>query len=40
MVGVQVSRREFYTYIHLDYVRVEFYLVKKKKKKNLINKNC
>ena len=30
---VQVSRRELHTHIHLDYVRVEFYLVKKKKKK-------
>ena len=32
-VGVQVSRRELHTYIHLDYVRVEFlYCIKKKKK--------
>ena len=31
-VGVQVSRKEFHTHIHLDYARVEFYLVKKKKK--------
>ena len=32
-VGVQVSRREFDTHIQLDYVRIEFYLVFKKKKK-------
>jgi len=25
--GVQVSKREFHSYIYLDYVRVEFYLV-------------
>ena len=31
--GVQVSRRELHTHIHLDYARVEFYLVLKKKKK-------
>ena len=30
--GVQVSKREFHTHIHLDYVKVEFYLVSKKKK--------
>ena len=28
---VQISRREFHTHIHLNQVRVEFYLVKKKK---------
>ena len=28
-VGVQVSRREFYIYIHLDYVRVEIISCKK-----------
>ena len=32
--GVQVFRREFRTHIHLDYVRVEFYLVSKKKNNN------
>ena len=26
-VGVLVSRRELHTHIHLDYSRVEFYLV-------------
>ena len=31
--GVQVSKREFYIHIHLDYARIEFYLVLKKKKK-------
>ena len=31
-VGVQVFRREFYIYIHLDYVRVEIISCKKKKK--------
>ena len=30
--GVQVSRRELHTYIHLDYVRVEFLSCIKKKK--------
>ena len=38
-VGVQLSRRETHTNLHLDQVRVEFYLVyinKKKKSKNLI----
>ena len=29
--GVQVSRREFYTYIHVDYARVEFLFYIKKK---------
>ena len=33
-VGVQVFRREFYIYIHLNYVRVEILSCKKKKKKN------
>ena len=33
--GVQVFRRKFYAHIHLNYVRVEFYLVLKKKKKCL-----
>ena len=41
---VQVSRREFHTHIHLDYVRVEFLsCIKKKKKKHQnceINKKC
>ena len=33
-VGVQVSRREFHTYIHLDYARIEILsCIKKKKKK-------
>ena len=32
---VQVSRREFHIHIYLDYTRVEFYLVSKKKKKKL-----
>ena len=32
-VGIQVSRREFYTHIHLDYVRVEILSCKKRKKK-------
>ena len=33
--GVQVFRKELYTYIHLDYVRVEFLsCIKKKKKSN------
>ena len=27
--GVQVSGKELHTHIHLDYVRVEFYLVSK-----------
>ena len=30
-VGVQVSRKEFHTYIHVDYVRVEFLFYIKKK---------
>ena len=38
--GIQVSRRELHTHIHLDYVRVEFYLVSKKKKKNYSYKYC
>ena len=29
--GVQVSKREFHTHIHLDYFRVKFYLINKKK---------
>ena len=33
--GVQVSRKKFYAYIHLNYARVEFYLVFKKKKKKV-----
>ena len=33
--GVQVSRREFHTHIHLDYVRVEILSYIKNKKKNL-----
>ena len=28
---VQVSRRKFHTHIHLDYARIKFYLVSKKK---------
>ena len=31
--GVQVSRMKLYTHIHLNYFRVEFYLVSKKEKK-------
>ena len=31
--GVQVTRRELHTYIHLNWVRVEFLSCKKKKKK-------
>ena len=31
-VGVQVSKREFYTHIHLDYVRIKFISCIKKKK--------
>ena len=31
--GIQVSRREIYTYIHLDYARVEILFCKKEKKK-------
>ena len=34
--GIQVSKNEFYTHIHLDYVRVEFLSCIKKKKKNFI----
>ena len=30
--GVQVPRREFHTYIHVDYARVEFLFYIKKKK--------
>ena len=30
--GIQVSKNEFYTHIHLDYVRVEFLSCIKKKK--------
>ena len=29
--GVQVSKREFHTHIYLDYSRVKFYLINKKK---------
>ena len=36
--GVQVSRRELHTHIHLDYVRVEFLSCKKKKIHDAINK--
>ena len=39
--GVQISRRELYTLIHLDYTRVEFLSykkIKKKKKKKIIGK--
>ena len=36
--GVQVSRKEFHTHIHLDYVRVEFYLVLKIKIKKIKKK--
>ena len=33
--GVQVSQKELYTHIHLNYVRVEFQsCIKKKKKKD------
>ena len=35
-VGVQVSKREFHTRIHLDYVRVKFLSCIKKIKKKLI----
>ena len=35
--GIQVSRREFYTHIHLDYVRVEILSCKKKKILRLIS---
>ena len=34
-IGVQVSKRELHTYIHLDCVRVD-YILNIKKKKNLI----
>ena len=34
-VGVQVSKREFHTHIHLDYVRIKFISCIKKKKKLL-----
>ena len=33
--SVQVSRRELHIHIYLDYTRVEFYLVSKKKKKTM-----
>ena len=33
-VGVQVFKKKLHTYIHLNYVRVEFLSCKKKKKKN------
>ena len=32
----RVSKRELHTHIHLDYVRVEFYLVSKKKMLKLL----
>ena len=37
---VQDNRREFYIYIHLDYIKVEFYIVyiKKKYYSNYYNK--
>ena len=35
-VGVQVSKREFHTHLHLNQARVEFYLVLKKKKKRIV----
>ena len=35
--GVQVFKREFHIHIHLDYVRVEYYLVYIKKKKKECN---
>ena len=44
-VGVQVSRKEFHTYIHLDYDKVDFLSCIKKKKltlllmKKIINKH-
>ena len=31
-VGIQVFRKEFHTYIHLNYIRVEFLSCIKKKK--------
>ena len=31
-VGIQVSRKEFHTHIHLDYDRIEFLSCIKKKK--------
>ena len=35
---IQISRRKFHTYIHLDYTRVEFYLsLKNKKIKNSVD---
>ena len=40
-VGVQVSKSEFHTHIHLNYAKVQFlYCIKKiKKKKEVIIKN-
>ena len=35
---LKVSRKEFYTYIHLDYIRVEFLFCIKKKNNNNNNK--
>ena len=34
---VQVSKRELHIHIYLDYIRVEFYLVSKKKKNYVSN---
>ena len=33
---VQVYKGEFHAHIHLDFVRLEFYFVSKKKKKHLL----
>ena len=35
-VGVQVSRKEFHTHIHLDYDKVDFLSCIKKKKLTLL----
>ena len=35
-VEIQASKKEFHTHIHLNYIRVKFYLVKKKKKSTIL----
>ena len=37
--GVQIFRRKLHTYIHLDYVRVEFLSYIKKEKNKLVNES-
>ena len=36
-IGIQISKRELYTHIHLDYVRIEILSFKNKKKKKKLS---